>query len=332
MIAAALGAARREARGDRLSGRQASRPAGRVDGVRRPERDRRPRPPRRRGRDRQCDRPERRGEDDAVQPRHRGVRAHRRRHPVRGLEHQGARAAPDHAARDRAHVPDAAPVPQHERARERDGGRVRPHEGRCVPLDAAHARHAPRGARDPRARRAAARVLRRAPDGLPLGSARLLVVVREPAPARDRARDGDEPAAAAARRACCRDEPEGDAGDHRADRQAAHRGRLHDPRDRARHARRRGDLRPRRRARPRRQDRRGLVRAGGDRARRWSRRTSAPGEWRRSERPRRRPSSRSRGSTPTTGRSTSCRTRTSSSARASSSACSAATPPASRRR
>ena len=42
------------------------------------------------------------------------------------------------------------------------------------------------------------------------------------------------------------------------------RGRLHDPRHRARHARRRGHLRPRGRARPRRQDRRGLVRAGGD--------------------------------------------------------------------
>ena len=46
----------------------------------------------------------------------------------------------------------------------------------------------------------------------------------------------------------------------------ARRGRLHHPRDRARHARRRGDLRPRRRAGPRRQDRRGRVRAGGDRS------------------------------------------------------------------
>ena len=42
-------------------------------------------------------------------------------------------------------------------------------------------------------------------------------------------------------------------------------GRLHDPRDRARHARRRGDLRSRRRARPRREDRRGVVRGGRDR-------------------------------------------------------------------
>ncbi len=41
--------------------------------------------------------------------------------------------------------------------------------------------------------------------------------------------------------------------------------RLHDPRDRARHARRRGHLRPRDRARPRRQDLRGDIRAGRDR-------------------------------------------------------------------
>ena len=42
-------------------------------------------------------------------------------------------------------------------------------------------------------------------------------------------------------------------------------GRLHDPRDRARHARRRGHLGPRRRARPRGQDRGGDVRGGRDR-------------------------------------------------------------------
>ena len=61
-------------------------------------------------------------------------------------------------------------------------------------------------------------------------------------------------------------------------------GRLHDPRDRARHARRRGHLRPGRRARPRRQDRRGLVRGRSRPTRGWSRRTSAPGGWRASER------------------------------------------------
>ena len=50
-------------------------------------------------------------------------------------------------------------------------------------LDAAHARHAPRGARDREARRAAALVLRGAADGLPVEPARVLAVVREPASA-----------------------------------------------------------------------------------------------------------------------------------------------------
>ena len=39
--------------------------------------------------------------------------ADRRRHRLRRLEHHGPRAAPDHAARHRAHVPDPAAVPQH---------------------------------------------------------------------------------------------------------------------------------------------------------------------------------------------------------------------------
>ena len=151
-----------------------------------------PRPPRRRGRDRQRDRAERRRQDDAVQPRHGRVPADRGRHRLRRVEHQGARAAPDHPPRDRAHVPDAAAVPQHVRARERDGGRVRSHEGRGLPLDAAHSGDAPRGAGDPRARGEAARVLRRPADGLPLGSARLQPLVREPPPPRDRPGDGDE--------------------------------------------------------------------------------------------------------------------------------------------
>ena len=68
------------------------------------------------------------------------------------------------------------------------------------------------------ARRGAARVLRQAADGLSLGPARVLALVREPAAARDRARDRDEPAHPAARRAGGRDEPVRDARDHRADR------------------------------------------------------------------------------------------------------------------
>ena len=51
--------------------------------------------------------------------------------------------------------------------------------------------------------------------------------------------------------------------------------RLHDPRDRARHARRRGHLRPRDRARPRRQDRRGHLRGRWRRTSGSSRPTSA---------------------------------------------------------
>ena len=58
-------------------------------------------------------------------------------------------------------------------------------------VDAAHSRDAPRGARDQPAGRGEARVLRPAADGLPLGPARLQPLVREPAAARDRARDGD---------------------------------------------------------------------------------------------------------------------------------------------
>ena len=56
-------------------------------------------------------------------------------------------------ARRRAHVPDAAALPQHERDRERDGGAVRADEGRHRPLDASHAGHAAGGAADPRAAR-----------------------------------------------------------------------------------------------------------------------------------------------------------------------------------
>ena len=59
-----------------------------------------------------------------------------------------ARAAQDLPAGHLAHVPDAAPLPEHVGQGERDGGRVRPHEGRRLPLDAADAGHAARGARD----------------------------------------------------------------------------------------------------------------------------------------------------------------------------------------
>ncbi len=54
----------------------------------------------------------------------------------------------DHEARGRAHVPDAAALPEHVRQGERHGRAVRPHEGGAAPLDSAHARDAPRGEGD----------------------------------------------------------------------------------------------------------------------------------------------------------------------------------------
>ena len=189
------------------------------------------------------------------------LRADRRGHRLRGQSDQGPRSAPDHPARHRPDVPDAAPVPQHVGARERDGGRLRAHEGRA---SSARCCAHPGMRREEREIRALAeqrlaffgeRLMGYRWDqpaySLSYANRRRLEIARATA---------DQPAAAAARRAGRRDEPEGDAGDHRADRSAAHRGRLHDPRHRARHARRRGHLGPGDRPRPRREDRGGLVR------------------------------------------------------------------------
>src|SRR5919206_3003454 len=247
----------------------AARARRREQVVRRPARDREPEPRRRRARDRERDRPERRRQDDALQPHHRALPARRGRDPARRPEPRRPAGAQDHEARGRADLPDASPLPEHDGEGERHGGRVRADEGRHPALDGADAGGAPRGEGDPPPRRGEALLLRRAADGLPLGSVRLQPLVREPAAARDRAGDGDGAAHPPPRRAGGWDEPARDARDHGADRQAPRRRRLHHPRHRARHARRRGHLRPRRRARPRREDRRGLVRGGGDgRARR----------------------------------------------------------------
>ena len=67
---------------------------------------------------------------------------------LRGRVDRRAPAAPDHAARHRAHLPDAAAVPEHDREGERDGGRVLPHEAPAFELDPPHAGDAARGARD----------------------------------------------------------------------------------------------------------------------------------------------------------------------------------------
>ena len=131
---AAAGPARREARGDRLSrGRAAARAAGRVDGVRRPARcvdelDL----ARRRGRDRQRDRPERR-------------RARRRSSTSITGRLRADRAATSSSTGESIKGLEPHQITQRgiartfqtlrlflnmTRARERDGGGLRPHEGR----------------------------------------------------------------------------------------------------------------------------------------------------------------------------------------------------------
>src|SRR4051794_29105197 len=242
-----------------------ARAEGRVEGVRWPAGDFRPRPARERARDRERDRAERRRQDDALQPRHRRLRPGGRGHPLRGGVDRRAAAEQDHAPGHRPHLPDAAPVFEHDGQGKRDGRRLRAHERGHRSLGAAHPRDAPRGARDRGARGGEALVLRPAPDGLPLGPAGVLALVRQSPTAGDRPRDGDQRAAAAARRAGRGHEPGRDARDHGADRKAPRGGWLHDLRDRARHAPGRGHLRPCRRPRPRDQDRRGLLRRGGDR-------------------------------------------------------------------
>src|SRR6266508_3850464 len=245
-------------------------PAARADrreqGVRRARLPLRPRPARRRGRDRQRDRAERRREDDALQRHHRGLPSGQRRDPARRREHRRARTAPGDEPRHRADVPDASPVPEHERARQRDGGAVRQDEDDRVRVDAPSAARAARGARGQTAGGGEALLLRAAARRLRLGPAGVQPLLRKPSPPGDRACDGDRAAHPPARRAGRGNESGRDARDHGADRQAAPGGEVHDPRDRARHARRRGDLRPRRRARPRLQDRGGLVRRGRHRS------------------------------------------------------------------
>ena len=149
-------------------------------------------------------RPERRRQDDALQPHHRSLPAGRRRDPPRRAQPRRHAAAQDHAARNRAHVPDAAALPEHVRQGERDGRPVRPDEGRAAPLDSADPRDAARGEGDPQAGRGEAQLLRQAAHGLPLGPARVLPLLREPAPARDRARHGDRAADPPPGRAGCR--------------------------------------------------------------------------------------------------------------------------------
>ncbi len=96
---------------------------------------------------------------------------------------------------------------------------VRSHEGDRLRVDPARLPRARREEKEiKRGRRRSCRFFGAAADGLPLGPARIQPLVREPPPARDRARDGDAAADPPARRAGRRDEPGRDARDHRADR------------------------------------------------------------------------------------------------------------------
>ena len=122
-------------------------------GVRRPRRGQRRRLHRAARQGDLADRPERRRQDDVLQHAHRRLQAdgghgHAAR---RGRDRQAA--ARDHRARDRAHVPEHPPLPEHDGARERARRHARAAEGEPLQLDPAHARRQARG----EARRASAR-------------------------------------------------------------------------------------------------------------------------------------------------------------------------------
>ena len=133
-----------------------------------------------------------------------------------------------------------------------------------------YAVRAPRGARD---RGALARAAQRRRHPAPLPGLRDEPALRRPAAARDRARAGFGPAAAAARRADGGHEPAGVRGAARADGQAARRARHRAPPDRARHEGGHERLGPHHGARRRREDRRRHAAGGAARTRASSRPT-----------------------------------------------------------
>ena len=299
--------ARRAARGDRLM------PLLELHGVslvvRRPDGRLRARPARRRGRDRQRDRPERRRQDDALQPGHRHLPAGRRATSCSTARASSASQPHKISQRGISRTFQTLRLFLNMSVKENVMAAAYGHtRAGVVPLDAADARDAARGARD----RGSSREERLAFFG------ERLMGYRWDQPAyslsyANRRRLEIARATATNPRILLLDEPA--AGMNPAETheiteligEAPHRGRLHDPRDRARHARRRGDLRPRGRARPRRR------RSPKARSRR-----SRPNEKvveaylglqtaARNERNGRSRCSSSTTSTPTTGRSTSCR-------------------------
>ena len=168
-----------------------------------------------------------------------------------------AEAPRDHQARDRAHLPEHPALQVDDRAGERHG-RAPTRSSKVGLLNALF--RTPLHRRTEAAARGggvrAARVRRGRRTGRRAGREPLL---RRPAPARDRARDGHQAEAAVPRRAGGRLQPGREAAADGPDPQGPRPG-LHGAADRARHAPGHGRHRPDRGARVRPQDRRGHAR------------------------------------------------------------------------
>ena len=113
-----------------------------------------------RARDRQRDRAQRRRQDDRSSTSSPASTSRRGDIRFDGESIVGTTPPPDHPAGHRPHLPEPAPVPQHDGQGERQGGDLRQHPRHADRVDAAAAAGAARGARGRRARRGGARLLR----------------------------------------------------------------------------------------------------------------------------------------------------------------------------
>jgi hypothetical protein len=185
-------------------------PAGaeeRLESLRRPPGDPGSRLPRGRGRDRQCDRPERRRQDDPVQPRDGVYELDEGEILFEGESIVGlppSKITRKGIARTFQTLRLFLNMTVKENVMAAAYGHTRAGVVRSV-LRTPGMRREEREISQARGR--AAQLLRPAADGLPLEPARVLALVCEPPPARDRARDGDERPAPPSRRAGGRDEP-----------------------------------------------------------------------------------------------------------------------------